>query len=284
MSASIVRNPHRTEPAWLDDDHPARRAPTSAASARILAGIPGLCTREAAARLRARWCVSPRTWPTRRVWPPGVHARAGRPGQGTGPVGPGRTRAGARRCRRSGQEKGVREDRHLRRQPTSRLVGAPGRDQDFRNFVGSVDFPTFVGGLIQNVFQAIVDASIQQMEAYAELLKSVAQTVDQFAADNITMNNARDWMSTGSLAISPSTPRRGKRPAPKREERGRSRGGVDARQSGIAAGRAGHRSVGCRTGKPAGDGGADADGTQPPADAVVDGDARDQPHRRHRRR
>jgi hypothetical protein len=57
-----------------------------------------------------------------------------------------------------------------------------------------VDFPTFVGGLIQNVFQAIVTASIQQMTAYANLLKSVAQTVDQFAQDNITLNNARDWM------------------------------------------------------------------------------------------
>ena len=66
---------------------------------------------------------------------------------------------------------------------------------NFKNFVGSVDFPKFVGGLIQNVFQAIVDASIQQMEAYAELLKAVAQTVDQFAADNISMNNARDWLS-----------------------------------------------------------------------------------------
>jgi hypothetical protein len=67
--------------------------------------------------------------------------------------------------------------------------------ENFRNFVGAVDFPKFVGGLIQNVFQAIVDASIQQMEAYAELLKAVSQTVDQFAADNISMNNARDWMS-----------------------------------------------------------------------------------------
>ncbi len=65
---------------------------------------------------------------------------------------------------------------------------------NFRNFVGAVDFPKFVGGLIQNVFQAIVDASIQQMEAYAELLKAVAQTVDQFAADNISMANARDWL------------------------------------------------------------------------------------------
>jgi hypothetical protein len=64
----------------------------------------------------------------------------------------------------------------------------------FKELVGSVDFPQFVGGLIQNVFQAIVNASIQQMNAYAEMLKSVAQTVDQFAQDNISMNNARDWL------------------------------------------------------------------------------------------
>ncbi len=64
----------------------------------------------------------------------------------------------------------------------------------FRDLVGTVDFPSFVGGLIQNVFQAIVTASIQQMNAYAEMLKSVAQTVDQFAQDNISLNNARDWL------------------------------------------------------------------------------------------
>jgi hypothetical protein len=66
--------------------------------------------------------------------------------------------------------------------------------EQFKNLVGSVDFPSFVGGLVQNVFQAIVTASIQQMNAYGNLLKSVAQTVDQFAHDNISMNNARDWL------------------------------------------------------------------------------------------
>ena len=61
--------------------------------------------------------------------------------------------------------------------------------------VKKVDFPKFVSGLIQNVFQAIVDSSIQQMQAYGELLANVAKTVDQFAADNITQNNARDWLA-----------------------------------------------------------------------------------------
>jgi hypothetical protein len=33
------------------------------------------------------------------------------------------------------------------------------------------------------------------MRAYAELLANVAKTVDQFAQDNITPNNARDWLA-----------------------------------------------------------------------------------------
>jgi hypothetical protein len=66
--------------------------------------------------------------------------------------------------------------------------------EQYKNLIGSVDFPAFVGGLIQNVFQAIVNASIQQMNAYGQLLKSVAQTVDQFAQDNVSANNARDWL------------------------------------------------------------------------------------------
>jgi hypothetical protein len=66
--------------------------------------------------------------------------------------------------------------------------------EQYKNLIGTVDFSSFVGGLIQNVFQAIVTASIQQMNAYGQLLKSVAQTVDQFAQDNISLNNARDWL------------------------------------------------------------------------------------------
>jgi len=66
--------------------------------------------------------------------------------------------------------------------------------EQFGQLVQKVDFPMFVSGLIQNVFQAIVDSSIQQMEAYGELVANVAKTVDEFARDNITENNARDWM------------------------------------------------------------------------------------------
>src|SRR5215813_6336708 len=89
-----------------------------------------------------------------------------------------------------------------------RLSKAPGQvGQDFKagaveqgveqfgELVKKVDFPKFVGGLIKNVFQAIVESSIEQMRAYGELVANVAKTVDEFARDNISENNARDWLA-----------------------------------------------------------------------------------------
>jgi hypothetical protein len=67
--------------------------------------------------------------------------------------------------------------------------------QQFGELVKKVDFPKFVSGLIKGVFQAIVESSIEQMHAYGELLANVAKTVDQFAQDNITENNGRDWLA-----------------------------------------------------------------------------------------
>lgn len=61
--------------------------------------------------------------------------------------------------------------------------------------LNAIAFPTFVADLIKGTFQAIVDSSIQQMEAYAELLSNVAKTVDEFMAENISDNNARDWLA-----------------------------------------------------------------------------------------
>ena len=63
-----------------------------------------------------------------------------------------------------------------------------------RETLNAIAFPTFVADLIKGTFQAIVDATIQQMEAYGNLLANVAKTVDQFMADNISDNNARDYL------------------------------------------------------------------------------------------
>jgi len=52
-----------------------------------------------------------------------------------------------------------------------------------------------VGGLIKNVFQAIVESSIEQMRAYGELIANVAKTVDQYMTDNISTGNGRDYLA-----------------------------------------------------------------------------------------
>ncbi len=61
--------------------------------------------------------------------------------------------------------------------------------------LGAIGFPDFVASLIQGTFQAIVDSSIQQMEAYSNLLAETAKTVDTFMADNITEDMARDHLA-----------------------------------------------------------------------------------------
>ncbi|MEO1641888.1 MAG: hypothetical protein AAFR74_01025 [Pseudomonadota bacterium] len=62
--------------------------------------------------------------------------------------------------------------------------------------LNAIAFPTFVADLIKGTFNAIIDASIQQMEAFGDLLANVAKTVDEFMADNVTDNNARDWVTS----------------------------------------------------------------------------------------
>lgn len=49
----------------------------------------------------------------------------------------------------------------------------------------AVDLPHFVGGLIENTFQAIVDAAFQQMKAFADLVADVAENQAQFLNDAI---------------------------------------------------------------------------------------------------
>jgi len=55
-----------------------------------------------------------------------------------------------------------------------------------------IDFPRFVAGLLHSTFDAIVDASIRQMEAFADLVSAVAKDVDQFTSENVTPNQVRD--------------------------------------------------------------------------------------------
>jgi hypothetical protein len=82
--------------------------------------------------------------------------------------------------------------------PLSRIVDywldAADQQAPFDEVVDAVDFPAFVADLIAGVFDAIVDASVRQMEAYGDLVDSVAKTVDRFVDDTITDDQARDYL------------------------------------------------------------------------------------------
>ena len=62
--------------------------------------------------------------------------------------------------------------------------------------VDEIDFPGFVAQLVHGTFDAIVDASIRQMESYSELVTACAKTVEEFTESNVTPNQARDWLAT----------------------------------------------------------------------------------------
>ena len=74
-------------------------------------------------------------------------------------------------------------------------VAAKQGTADYTGMIRDVNFPAFVAGLIDGVFNAIVTSSIKQMDAYAELVKNVAKSVDDFMKDNISENSARDYLA-----------------------------------------------------------------------------------------
>ncbi len=99
------------------------------------------------------------------------------------------------------------------------LPGQAGRDfragavregtEQFGALVQKVDFPKFVSGLIKNVFEAIVESSIEQMRAFGELVANVAKTTAEFMKDNIGEGQGRDWLVNrfpDALALDTSGP------------------------------------------------------------------------------
>ena len=102
--------------------------------------------------------------------------------------------------------------------------------EQFGEMVQKVDFPKFVGGLIRNVFQAIVESSIEQMRAYGELIANVAKTTDQFMRDNIGEAAGRDYLAdaypdvlsvgTGNTADSFADEEGAEQPPPRLEANG----------------------------------------------------------------
>ena len=57
--------------------------------------------------------------------------------------------------------------------------------------VKEINFPQFVASLIDGTFKAIVTSSIEQMKAYAEMVKSVSASLNDFKDKNTTDDEAR---------------------------------------------------------------------------------------------
>src|SRR6266545_2841131 len=55
-----------------------------------------------------------------------------------------------------------------------------------RETLNAVAFPTFVADLINSTFNAIMQSSVQQIEAYVRLLDNVSKTVDQFMDNSVS--------------------------------------------------------------------------------------------------
>jgi hypothetical protein len=74
-------------------------------------------------------------------------------------------------------------------------VAAQQGTQVLTDAVSKVNFPKFVADLVSGTFGAIVTSSIKQMQAYTDLIKNVSKSVDDFMKDNVTQNNARDYLA-----------------------------------------------------------------------------------------
>jgi hypothetical protein len=64
----------------------------------------------------------------------------------------------------------------------------------FKQLVSAVDFPKFVSSLIEGVYTSIVNSSIKQMQAYGKFLEAVVKSAQEFAAENISLDAARDFV------------------------------------------------------------------------------------------
>jgi hypothetical protein len=58
----------------------------------------------------------------------------------------------------------------------------------------AVSFPAFVASLVRGVFHAIVESSIEQMEAYGRLVADVAKSLNEFRDENTSDNQGRDHL------------------------------------------------------------------------------------------
>jgi hypothetical protein len=69
--------------------------------------------------------------------------------------------------------------------------GAFDQSREIGESVEGVNFPGFVASLVTGTFQAIVDATAQQLREYADLIANLSRSVDTFARDNVSADQVR---------------------------------------------------------------------------------------------
>lgn len=74
--------------------------------------------------------------------------------------------------------------------PTTSQIGGRAAEA-----LAAVNFSGFVAGLVTGTFQAIVDATAQQLKEYAALVASISQSVDSFSRDNVSPGQVRSWLA-----------------------------------------------------------------------------------------
>ena len=74
--------------------------------------------------------------------------------------------------------------------PSTSQIGGRAADA-----LAAVNFSGFVAGLVTGTFQAIVDATAQQVKEYASLVASISQSVESFSRDNVSPGQVRAWLA-----------------------------------------------------------------------------------------
>jgi hypothetical protein len=85
-------------------------------------------------------------------------------------------------------------------------AGADAAGEAFETLTAAVDFPGFVASLIDGVFTSIVNTSIKQMQEFGKFLDGVVKSVNQFAQENVTPDEARDFMRDQNPGVFKQTP------------------------------------------------------------------------------
>jgi hypothetical protein len=82
--------------------------------------------------------------------------------------------------------------------PTTGTGSKPPATETIGRRAGSLsdelDFPEFVASLIHGTWDAMVDSSIRQMDSFADLVAAISKPVEQFRDENVTTNQAYDWL------------------------------------------------------------------------------------------